>query len=671
MKTLSFDKDACQDFDWALKREWLETNGLGGYSSSTLIGTNTRRYHGLLVMATKPPQARYVLLSNVEETLFIGARKFPFYTNIHADGVKPKGYNNLVKFLLSPIPTFIYQVEDVLIEKTIFMVYGENTTVVSYKLLQGDAEKVRLEVSPKLAYRDFHSLGFEDPELNKQLVTDKGSVRVSPYAHLPSLNFYHNAAIVNKTSEWLRQVQLTEEKERGYECEEDLYKPFSLIFTFLNQDQVYFLASTQEKENVDLKKIVQKEEKRRNKLEEKIPEEIKKEAVHTLWRNAHNFIVKSQDGHKRVIAGYHWFEDWGRDTFISLSGLTLATGQYKEAKDLLLGYSRFVSQGMIPNYFPDLSETPEYNSVDASLWYINAIYEYYRTTEDDKTISKKLYGTIKKIIKYYKDGTRFNIHMEENGLLFSGDETTNLTWMDARLGEKPITHRSGMPVEVNALWYNALKIMELFTALFEGEEESLEFQNLALKTKESFNKTFWNKKKTCLYDVVNGDELDDRIRPNQLLAISLPFPVLSSSRWKPVMKKVEDELLTPVGLRSLSPKEEGYQGTYVGDPLERDQIYHQGCVWPWLIGPYIFASLRTFGRTKTIRRRLLKILDFLLTHLEEAGLGDISEIFDGDEPFSPRGTIAQASSTAEILRSYMELVKDDLKLEKVKEMVLK
>lgn len=669
MKTLSFDKSALQNLEWSLKHEWLETNGLGGYASSTVMGANTRRYHGLLVAAMHPPRARFVLLSHLEEALFIGDRKYEISTNIYSDVVHPRGYQYLVKFLLSPFPTFIFQIEDVLIEKSVFMIYGEHTTVVSYRLLAGEAEKLRLEVRPKLAYRDFHSFASENPQLNSELTTQKGLISLTPYSQLPPIHFYHDAVIVDKSSYWFKRAVYPEERERGFDSQEDLFSPCALIYTFLKNEQVYLAASTQIKENVDVEEFRRKEESRRARLE--APYEISKEEIRTLWRSSDTFLVKARDGLTRIIAGYHWFEDWGRDTFISLPGLALATGRYEIARDLLLAYSDYVSQGMIPNRFPDQSETPEYHSLDASLWYVNAAYEYFVHTEDDRTLANQLYPILRKIMKYYKEGTRFDIHMDADGLIEAGNEKTHLTWMDVAFGDSPVTSRHGKAVEINALWYNALKIMEFFAGLFKDEREAGFYRDLAFLTKESFNERFWDRQNECLYDVVRREERDDSIRPNQIFSFALPFPVLAPNRWKSVLKKVDEELLTPAGLRSLSPNSPEYRGVYAGGPVERDKTYHQGAVWPWLIGPYVFASLRAYGRTKPVKLRLLKMLDQILARLEDACLGYISEIFDGDSPHQARGAIAQAWNAGEILRAYVELVKDELKIEKAREFVLR
>ena len=669
MKTLSFDKPAFQDLPWALKREWLETNGLGGYSSSTLVGANTRRYHGLLVAATQPPRARYVLVSGLEEAVYIDNQKYELSTNIYPDVIHPKGYENLSKFLLSPFPTFLFHIDDVLIEKTIFMVYGENTTIVTYRLLTGEASRVRLELRPKIAYRDFHSLASENSNLNTQMNVQKGEVSLSPYPNLPPIYFYHNAAVTDKSAYWFKRTEYLEERERGFDCQEDLFSPCALIYSFVNQDELHCIMSTQKKENVKVDELRFQEEKRRSSLE--APLEIQKEEIQTLWRASNGFFVRAKDGLRRVIAGYHWFEDWGRDTFISLPGLTLVTGRYAIAKELLLAYAGYVSQGMIPNRFPDLEENPDYHSVDAALWYVNAVYEYFIETEDDETVMNELYPVLKKIMKFYKEGTRHQIKMDSDGLLTAGNAHTHLTWMDASIGDEPVTSRHGKAVEVNALWYNALKIMEFFGSLFKDEKEGGAFRDLAFLTKESFNEKFWDKRTESLYDVVRDDFKDESVRPNQLFSISLAFPVLNPIHWKAVLKKVDEELLTPVGIRSLSEKDSNYCGTYTGSPFERDRIYHQGCVWPWLIGAYVVAALKTYGRTKTVKMKLMKVLDAMLPHIQDSGLGYFPEIFDGDAPYHARGAIAQAWSVAEILRAYMELVKDELKIEKAREFVLR
>ncbi|MBI4218405.1 MAG: glycogen debranching enzyme N-terminal domain-containing protein [Elusimicrobia bacterium] len=672
MRPLVFGKAACQDLEWALKKEWLETNGLGGYGSSTIIGANTRRYHGVLVAALRDNDSlasRWVLVSGFQETLYIGTQKFDLSTEMYGEWVPLQGYAFLSKFSLDPFPTFTYEIDEISVEKKVWLIHGQNTAVITYQLLSGDQDRIRLELRPKVAYRPFHSLARKSDGMGQEPVIQKGKVSLAAYPKLPPLLFYHNAGITDKSSKWYPDVEYPEEKERGLDHLEDLFSPCSLIFSFASGEPAYCIATTQERQHIDIEELKFAEEKRRASLE--APQEVEKEAVKTLWRTSGHFLIRSGAGRDRMIAGYHWFEDWGRDTFISLPGLALVTRRYAAAKDFLLSYLPHISRGMIPNRFPERAKEPDYHSVDASLWYINAVYEYFLETEDHETVMKELYPAVTKILKHYKQGTRFDIHMDSDALLWAGSPQTHLTWMDACIGTGAVTGRYGKAVEVNALWYNALKIMEVLSSLFQDEKVGGAFRDLAFQTKESFNRLFWNKKTETLYDVLRPGVKDDSLRPNQLFAISLPFPVLDESRWKSVLKKVEAELLTPLGVRSLSPRAKTYQGFYTGDPRQRDRAYHQGSVWPWLIGPYITAFLKCHGRGKTVKAKLMEILDSLFMHLEDTGLGFIPEIFDGDSPHTPRGAVAQAWNSAEILRAYFELVGDDQKARPAREFVLR
>ncbi len=667
MEPILIGKNICQDFARCIQREWLDANGLGGFASSSIGLINTRRYHGLLVAATKPPEERFVLLSALEDCLQIEQDKYFLSAHLYPGTVYPRGYEYLVQFSMDPFPTFIYEVGDTQIKKTIFMLHKENAVLITYKILRSEVP-VKLEVRPLIAFRNYHRLTAENPAMNRRSEAAKGEIKIHPYESLPPLHFIHNAVITDKSGYWYKNFEYARELERGLDYREDLYAPFSLSYSFVTTDEVYLLASTQSQKNFDLSETIGQELERRMRIAAGFP--TKDRVWSYLWQTAETFLVDRRGGEKGVIAGYHWFGDWGRDTMISLHGLLLMRGKFEEARDILVSYSHYVNQGIIPNRFPDFGETPEYNTVDASLWYIHAVYEYLEYSDDVSTVETKLYPVLKKIMKYYREGTHFGIKMDKDGLIQAGTGNIALTWMDARVREVPVTPRHGKPVEINALWYNALCILAGLAGRFGENKLKQEYTALAEQAKESFNRLFWCAEQGYLYDVA-AQEPDSSLRPNQIFAIGLPFPVLDEKKWKEVLRVVEEELLTPFGLRTLSPKDPKYVPFYEGDAEKRDSSYHQGTVWPWLMGTYVAAYLRAFGKSKEVKMKIRRQLDALLEHIEDIGLGSISEIFDAEYPHTARGCVSQAWSVAELLRAYELLKADEIKLQQPKEFILR
>jgi predicted glycogen debranching enzyme len=652
---IQFTKETCGDLDAALRREWLETNGLGGFASSTIVGLNTRRYHGLLVAATKPPVGRLVLLSKLEETLFINGQPFDLSANRYPGVVHPQGFQYLSQFRLDPFPVFTYEVERIEIEKSVFMVYGENSTIVQYELKKNNhpeqPKSLWLELRPLIAFRDYHSTTHENSAINPEIKQHLGVATVNPYQGLPSLHLAHNAVELSKTGEWYRNFEYDAERERGLDFSEDLFNPLVLRFDIRLRRQASVIAST---ERQDLARVVEYREAeitRRRKAAALSP--VEDSFAQALAAAADQYIVSRGD-QKTVIAGYHWFSDWGRDTMIALPGLTLPTGKYEVARSILRTFAKHVDQGMLPNRFPDAGETPEYNTVDATLWFFEAARAYLAYTGDLDFVRNELYSVFADIIAWHVRGTRYGIKVDASGLLSSGEPGVQLTWMDAKVGNWVVTPRRGKPVEIQALWYNALCIMEDLARRFSDEPGQKRYRNMASVASWSFNRLFWNEKTGCLYDVTNGAPPDPSIRPNQIIAVSLTHSMLSAERAKAVVEKVREHLLTPYGLRSLAPTDPQYRGRYTGGPVERDGAYHQGTVWPWLLGPFITAYMKVYGDTKTTRRQALEWLAPLKDQLADGGLGHISEIFDGDPPQRPRGCIAQAWSVAEILRALVE-----------------
>ncbi len=654
---IRFGPDICGNLDSARAREWLETNGLGGFASSTIVGLNTRRYHGLLVAATRPPVGRMLLLSKLEETLVLGENRFDLSANQYPGVAHPQGHRFLKQFRLDPFPVFVYEVEGVELEKSVFMVQGENTTVVQYSLRgKGRAlQPCRLEVRPLIAFRDYHSTTHTNDSLNRNVETAPGLATVVPYEGAPALHFAHDAAELIAAGDWYRNFEYDVERERGLDFQEDLYNPFTLHFDLAQRAQATIIASTDRRDAARASRYRAQEIARRKAVLAAAPadDDLNDDLVRALIAAADQYIVARGD-QKTVIAGYPWFADWGRDTMISLPGLCLSTGHSEVARQVLLAFAKVVDRGMLPNRFPDAGEAPEYNTVDATLWFFEAARAYRASTGDDAFVREPLYAVLAGIIEWHLRGTRYGIRVEEDGLLASGEPGVQLTWMDAKVGDWVVTPRHGQAVEIQALWYNALCVMEEFARDFGDPPARKRYAALAENTRASFNAVFWNDAGGCLYDVVAGDARDASLRPNQIFAVSLPYSMLPPERARSVVEVVQRELLTPYGLRSLAPGDPQYRPRYEGDARSRDSAYHQGTVWPWLMGPFVTAYCKVNRHSQGAREQARKWLAPLEEHLSQAGLGQIAEVFDAHAPHRPAGCFAQAWSVAEILRALVE-----------------
>jgi predicted glycogen debranching enzyme len=649
---ISFEKSVCTDLQAGLKREWLETNKLGGFACGNLSGAHTRRYHGLLIAALNPPGGRTLLLSKLEETLVIGDRRIDLSTNEYAGTIHPEGYLLLINFRLDPFPTWIFEAEGVRLEKSVFMAQDSNTVQVEYKLLQSPADlEPALELRPLVAFRDYHSTTHENGALNAAIETSPNFASVQPYGGLPRLYFAHDADQLQEQGYWYKNFFYRLDRERGLDFEEDLFNPFVLSWKLSEKRGAVVIAST-EQSDIRLAAAVRNAElQRRQQLVASSP--VDDPLAMALAVAADQYLARrGQDW--TVIAGYPWFTDWGRDTMISLPGLTLFTGRSEIAKSILRNFGRHTDMGMLPNRFMDSGGGAEFNTVDATLWFFEAARAYAAATNDYDFIREELYEVLNQIIDFHIKGTRYNIKMADNGLLNSGAPGTQLTWMDAKIGDWVVTHRSGRPVEIQALWYNALCIMEDLAARFADEERRKKYSSMASLASQTFNGMFWNSAAQCLYDVIDGGTPDGAIRPNQILAVSLHHSMLVPERARAVVESVERELLTPVGLRTLSPADSRYRPRYEGNQYSRDSAYHQGTVWPWLLGPFVSAYVRVNGHSTQSRAGARDLLRGIEQHLTEAGLGQISEIFDGDAPHHPRGCFAQAWSVAEVLRALCE-----------------
>ena len=632
---IQFERETWSDLEAALRREWLETNGLGCFASSTIVGLNTRRYHGLLVAATKPPAGRLVLLSKLEETLWIDGRRFELSANRYPGVIHPQGFHYLKQFRLDPFPVFTYEVEGIEMEKSVFMIHGENSAVIHYEVRKNTRPEVpknlRLEIRPLIAFRDYHGTTHETDAINSAVQERSGLATVTPYQRLPSLHLAHNAIELRKTGDWYRNFEYDAERERGLDFSEDLFNPFVLSFDLRLRRQASIIASTEQRDVTHAVEYRRAEITRRRKALVASP--IEDSFAHSLAAASDQYLVSRGD-EKTVIAGYHWFGDWGRDTMIALPGLTLPTGRYDVARSILRTFAKHVDQGMLPNRFPDAGETPEYNTVDAALWFFEAARAYLAYTHDLEFVRDELYPVFADIISWHTRGTRYGIKVDSSGLLASGELGVQLTWMDAKVGDWVITPRRGKPVEIQALWYNALCIMEDLASRFGSEAAQKRYRHMAAVAQWSFNRLFWNEKLGCLYDVVNGGPPDPSIRPNQIFAVSLPHGMLRQDRARRVVEKVEEHLLTPFGLRTLAPSDPLYRGHYTGGPKERDGAYHQGTVWPWLLGPFITAYIKVNGESEEARHQAQAWLSPLESHLTDAGLGHISEISKGTRPIA-------------------------------------
>ena len=657
---IELDKTICRDLEAAISREWLETNGLGGFACGTVAGANTRRYHGLLTAALNPPCGRMLLLSKMEETLVLGDKRIDLSTNEYEGIIHPEGYLCLSSFRLDPFPVFTYEAEGVKLEKSLFLLSGSNTIQIEYRLLESPAgSEPQLELRPLIAFRDYHSTTHENAALNPQILNDKNLVSVQPYASLPRLYFAHNAEAATAEGYWYRNFLYRMERERGLDANEDLFNPLVLRWALIPQQAAVVIASTEPPDIRTAADFRNQELQRREAVIASAPN--RDPFVQALTVAANQFLVR-RGNDWTVIAGYPWFTDWGRDTMISLPGLTLFTGNAEIAKSILRNFAQHVDQGMLPNRFVDSGDTAEFNTADATLWFFEAARAYDATTGDHKFLREELYPVFTSIIDFHIRGTRYNIKMMENGLLHAGAPGTQLTWMDAKIGDWVVTPRSGQPVEIQSLWFNALKVMEELAQRFGDETSRERYSTLASMVSEAFNRLFWNNEKNCLYDVIENGAADGSIRPNQIFAASLHYSMLPKDRALAVVTTVERELLTPVGLRTLAPSDPHYRPRYEGDQRSRDSAYHQGTVWPWLLGPFITADLRVNDGTAPAREHAHELLRGLEAHLSQAGLGQISEIFDGgaggaadgDPPHLPRGCFAQAWSVAEVLRALCE-----------------
>ena len=669
-------QNVLSDVNKALNREWLVTNGLGGYAASTVLGINTRKYHGLLVAALNPPINRWVLLTKLDEELKIGTERYILGANEFHDVMHPKGHRFLSSFVLSPLPTYKYAVEGVTLQKTIFMPNMKNATAVIYEVSNPLEETVSVRVSPLVNARHIYSITDKDA-LPWSFVQKrcKEGVLIEPSDSLSALilSSGNGGSFVEK-SWWVKKLFFRVDASRSESSVDDQFRPGCFTFSVGPKEkkrfhvlavagrtgeeaQRLFSSFGKGTENVD--RLYREELERRKVLLEKFKErhaDVKMENwLKWLIQAADSFIVSRASTEKKsVIAGYHWFDDWGRDALISLPGLTLVTGRFEDAQEILLTFEHYCHNGIIPNRFSDKAgDIPLYNTVDATLWFFNAVLQYLKYTGDYRFVEEKLWNTLNQIMDYHVQGTIFGIHMEEDCLIAHGPQ---LTWMDATTVDRFVTPRDGKAVEIQALWYNALKTMQLLAKRFNQSDKAQQYYDVAEKARASFSQKFWNPKNEYLFDVVGNDGFDLSLRPNQLIAVSLDFPIINLKMAENIVDVVWKHLWGTYGLKTLPDDDPRYIGKYLGDWNHRDSAYHNGTVWAWLLGPFTTAFLKTKNHEERWRKFAFKtfLQPLFREEIRRAGLGTISEIFDGNAPHFPRGCISQAWSVAEPLRAYVE-----------------
>jgi len=649
---LGKDRSTLADTGQGCDFEWLETNGLGGWSGSSVIGCHTRRYHGLLVASINPPTDRMVLLSKLDESLTIGSQRFELGVNDYGDCMTPNGNQYLTKFAKGLFPEWTYAAGGIVLKKTLAMVQGENTVVITYLVEQTPGLFI-MELLPLVAARGYHSLQHSCNNIFWDVSFNNGLFHNQPYEDAPDIFIYAPSATYHHNPRWFYHFNYRVEKYRGLDYTEDLFNHGILSVELKKGDVFSLIISTENPQDRNSAELLETEIRRKQKLIADSGSDVVKQLIIA----ADQFIVRrdiSQRGNagsaslKTIIAGYHWFTDWGRDTMISIPGLCLSTKRYEDAKKILSAFSRSISMGMLPNRFQDNNAAPEYNNVDGTLWYFISIYKYWLATKDSEFVIDSMLPVLKDIIDWHYRGTRYNIHVDSDGLLYAGEKGQQLTWMDARIGDWVVTPRMGKPVEIQALWYNALCIFSELLTLNGQHVDGLKMAAQASLAKESFLRLFWNPEAGCLFDCIDETgKPDGSLRPNQLFAMSLPFALIEGEKAKSVLNIVSEKLYTPVGLRSLSPDDSRYIGIYGGNLLQRDSAYHQGTVWSWLLGPYVESVIKIELNGRMEARQLVEAFIY---HLNEGCIGSVSEIMDGNGSHHPRGCIAQAWGVAEILR---------------------
>jgi predicted glycogen debranching enzyme len=673
LPAITFPKDALSRFGEVIAKEWLITNGLGSYASSTVLGINTRKYHGLLVAALHPPGGRTVCISKLDEDIMVGSDVFRLGSNEFHDMIYPDGYKLIGQFSIAPFPTFIYELGTVQVSKTVFLPKNKNAVAITYKLKNKNASLAKVRLYPLLTCRYFHTVvnRYQLP-LNFTLKSNSQGFQAAFQRPQATIVCRSTDGVFKKGINWVERLHYRDETMRGESDTDDCFQPgyFELQVPAGTEKEFAVTAavsheaeeagqvldavgtSIQEVNALLTRELYQREDLLANFYHDH-PGVPVSDWLNWILLAADSFIVENQAGRKAVVAGYFWFEPWGRDTFISLPGLMLVTGSFNEAKDVLRSYIGYCKDGLIPNFVTDKTGVPVYNTVDGTLWYVNAVLQYLKYTGDFAFVRGELWENLKAIVENHQKGTLFGIHVDDDGLLMHGPR---LTWMDADVEGVAVTPRAGKAVEIQALWYNTLRTMELLANKFGESTLAEEYVAMADQVRKSFNEKFWNPVRGCLFDVLGAEGADDSLRPNQIFAVSLDYTMLDKEKSAKIVDVVGRELVTPYGLRTLSENDPHFVGRCFGDRKSRDTAYHNGTIWPWLLGPYVTAQMKVSDYSANARKQAMEnlLLPLFTVGIHQRGLGTISEIYDGDSPNAPRGCIAQAWSVAEPLRAYVE-----------------
>lgn len=666
-KIYSYGRSSFKTIEEGNELSWMIGNGIGGYANCTVSGGSAMMHHGYLIAALNPPVNRYLIFTRTQEEVSINGRTYDLTSQQYINASK-NGQEHLDRFNFDTIPEYIYRVEDVIIKKSISMEYGYNTTAVCYEIENG-TEDLTFKMIPLFNYRlsgdsiEKSNLKFiKEVEGNKLILTpeENKDVKITFYA---SEGEYYDRSLIPTTM--ATPNYLFEENQyymidnrTGFLGIDNHYTPYEINIKIKAKEtkRFYVICTLEEEINKTGFEIEEEYKKRAEDLVKKAG--YKDDFASNLVKASDHFIVnRNSTGLKTILAGYPWFTDWGRDTMIAFEGLVLCTKRFKDAREILESFSKYVRNGLVPNLFPDANTEPLYNTVDASLWYFQAVYKYLKytdTDEDYKFIEEKIYDKLVEIFKAYSTKTDFSIGMDEDGLIFAGSGVDQVTWMDVRVGDFVVTPRHGKPVEINALWYNALCIMEELRSKL--NKEDLNYRKLSLKVKNSFNKKFWNEDKKCLFDVV--DENDDKIRPNQLWAVSLPFSILDREKEKSIVEVAYKHLYSTYGLRSLSFMDEEFKNKYIGKLFKRDLAYHMGTTWGFLIGPFITAYCKVNDYNEKAIKKAKEMISVFEDHMKDGCINGIAEIFDGEFSSTSRGCYSQAWSVGEVLRIYCDITKE-------------
>lgn len=662
------------DIKSGLTKEWVITNGIGGFASQTVLGINTRKYHGLLVAPLVPPSRRFVVLSKIDESIQIGDTEEILYSNVCKNYIS-EGYKNLEEFEKIYNPIFKYETRGIKIEKQISMVYGKNIVCIFYKVKNIDKD-ITMKFAPVMNFRDFHCMSTNhNYKVNQYINGNKIRIIVDDNKTTPVYLYSKEGRYIEHQNDTFKNMYYLEEEKRGFYPEEDLFVPgrYEIEIKANEEKEFTIICSLEDNiDEIDGKEVIKQEEKRlkdivsESQLVDSKMTKTEQEKIRDLVIAADLFITyRPKFGLHTIIAGYPWFLDWGRDSLIAYEGLLLKTKRFELAKDVLLMMTRDIKFGIVPNGYSGYDSRPLYNSVDSSLLLFEQINKYLKYTGDYRFIQVNLYDILKNIFEHFKKGIDLddsNIYMDKDGLISAGTENTQLTWMDAKVSNFAVTPRNGKAVEVNSLWYNAIKTLENLAKTFEDSKTQEECSKLAKKVKTNFNKKFYDEKNKCLYDVIGSDE----IRPNQLFALAVTYPsmVMTNEKPKEVFETVTKHLVTKYGLATLSPKNKKYIAVYEGDSFRRDMSYHQGITWPWLAGLYTdaFKTLIQYEKDKDVKAKLEKDYEKCINAykrnftaaMKEGALGTISELYDSEAPYLPGGTVAQAWSVSEVLKIMLE-----------------